>query len=72
MRIEAVWSSETLVSAYKITLCHNIEDHYLNNYRRENLKTCICLPILSSLHHFVGYLPTLSVARIYGVEFVGW
>jgi hypothetical protein len=31
LKVEAASSSETLVSTYKTTRCHNPEDHILNN-----------------------------------------
>jgi hypothetical protein len=30
--------SENPVSSYKTTSCHHLEDHNVNNYRREDLK----------------------------------
>jgi hypothetical protein len=35
---EAVHSSETLVTTYKTTWCHNLEDNYQHLYYYENLK----------------------------------
>jgi hypothetical protein len=40
LKMEAEFSFETSVSAYKIRRCHNREDNDLNNYGRENLRTC--------------------------------
>jgi hypothetical protein len=56
--MEAESSSETLVS-YRNTIHHqNIEDIYLNIYRRANLKSySVCVvPNLIALHRVINYL----------------
>jgi len=44
--MEAAMSSETSVSYYNITCCHNREDLDFNIHRRENLKSLITLNYL--------------------------
>jgi hypothetical protein len=41
LKMEAIFSSETLVYNYKPTRCHNPEDLNLNNLRYENPKAYI-------------------------------
>jgi hypothetical protein len=52
LKIEAAFSSETSVSAFKTTWCHNPEDYSLSNYHCENLKTYIV-----SVFIFLSNLP---------------
>jgi hypothetical protein len=54
LKMEAACSSETLVSAYKTTRCHNTGGHNLSSCLRENHKTYIyravwCTHVLNSI-----------------------
>jgi hypothetical protein len=44
---EAVCSSDRLLSTYKITCCHNPQDHNMNLHNRETIKSQICTYCLS-------------------------
>jgi hypothetical protein len=50
IKIEAVRSSETLVSAWKSTRCHSLEDQHGHGHlrRRENLKSHSCIAVTAS------------------------
>jgi hypothetical protein len=49
LKMEAIWSTETLVSAYKSTRCYNAEDQRRNLHCRENLNIWLylLLPVYS-------------------------
>jgi hypothetical protein len=54
VEVEAESSSDSLVTTYKTTGCHNPEDHNLNCHSREDVKSLILY------HCYQSYEPILT------------